>query len=241
MHDIGFVHYWARHDYKSGGRVVQRGSRLPGAAWVLKPLAAVTLAQGGERSTSRAAVPEPARSRATASGCARTRGPAPAAARRHGRHGLAAAGRAAAPGARPRRAGHVARTWCEPAPCAPFPPTPTASSSPWSPRPARRQLGFRNRHLRPLPDESAVAAEAGAAPRDRPRPGARRHCPRRAVPACRSAASSTSASTASRWASRSSIRLAIARGCGQALRWHHNVPVGELAAAARPLRVLRGG
>ena len=53
MHDIGFVHYWARHDYKTAAEWFERGSRLPGAAWFLKPLAAVTLAEGGERSTSR--------------------------------------------------------------------------------------------------------------------------------------------------------------------------------------------
>jgi hypothetical protein len=53
MHDIGFVHYWARHDYQTAADWFERGSRLPGAAWFLKPLAAVTRAQGGERSTSR--------------------------------------------------------------------------------------------------------------------------------------------------------------------------------------------
>jgi hypothetical protein len=53
MHDIGFVHYWARHDYQTAAQWFERGSRLPGAAWFLKPLAAVTLAEGGERNTSR--------------------------------------------------------------------------------------------------------------------------------------------------------------------------------------------
>jgi hypothetical protein len=53
MHDIGFVHYWARHDYQTAAEWFERGSKLPGAAWFLKPLAAVTRAQGGERSTSR--------------------------------------------------------------------------------------------------------------------------------------------------------------------------------------------
>ena len=53
MHDIGFVHYWARQDYKTAAEWFEKGSRLPGAAWFLKPLAAVTLVQGGQRSTSR--------------------------------------------------------------------------------------------------------------------------------------------------------------------------------------------
>jgi hypothetical protein len=53
MHDIGFVHYWARHDYKAAAEWFERGSRLPNAPWFLKPLAAVTLTKGGQRSTSR--------------------------------------------------------------------------------------------------------------------------------------------------------------------------------------------
>jgi hypothetical protein len=53
MQDIGFVEYWARHDYKAAAEWFERGSRLPGAAWFLKPLAATTLVQGGQRSASR--------------------------------------------------------------------------------------------------------------------------------------------------------------------------------------------
>ena len=53
MQDIGFVHFWAMHDYKGAAAWFEKGSRLPGAAWFLKPLAAVTLAQGGHRSASR--------------------------------------------------------------------------------------------------------------------------------------------------------------------------------------------
>jgi hypothetical protein len=53
MHDIGFVHYWARHDYKTAASWFEKGSQLPGAPWFLKPLAAVTLVQGGQRDTSR--------------------------------------------------------------------------------------------------------------------------------------------------------------------------------------------
>ena len=40
MQDIGFVHFWAMHDYKGAAEWFERGSRLPGAAWFLKPLAA---------------------------------------------------------------------------------------------------------------------------------------------------------------------------------------------------------
>ena len=53
MQDIGFVHFWALHDYQGAAAWFERGSRLPGAAWFLKPLAAMTLAQGGHRSASR--------------------------------------------------------------------------------------------------------------------------------------------------------------------------------------------
>jgi hypothetical protein len=54
MQDIGFVEYWGRRDYKAAAAAFERGSRMPGAAWFLKPLAATTLAQGGQRSASRA-------------------------------------------------------------------------------------------------------------------------------------------------------------------------------------------
>jgi tetratricopeptide (TPR) repeat protein len=54
MQDIGFVEYWARHDYKAAAEWFEKGSRVPGAPWFLKPLAATTLAQGGERGASRA-------------------------------------------------------------------------------------------------------------------------------------------------------------------------------------------
>jgi hypothetical protein len=53
MQDIGFVHYWARKDYKAAADAFEKGSRLPGAAWFLKPLAATTLARGGDRAASR--------------------------------------------------------------------------------------------------------------------------------------------------------------------------------------------
>jgi len=53
MQDIGFVHFWALRDYKSAAAWFDRASKVPGSAWFLKPLAATTLAQGGQRSASR--------------------------------------------------------------------------------------------------------------------------------------------------------------------------------------------
>jgi hypothetical protein len=53
MQDAGFVHFWAMHDYAGAAAWFERGSKVPGAAWFLKPLAAVTLAQGGQRDASR--------------------------------------------------------------------------------------------------------------------------------------------------------------------------------------------
>jgi len=53
MQDIGFVRFWAMRDYKGAAEWFERGSKVPGAAWFLKPLAATTLAQGGQRSAAR--------------------------------------------------------------------------------------------------------------------------------------------------------------------------------------------
>ena len=53
MQDIGFVHYWWRHDYLSAANWFERGSQIAGAPWWLRSLAAVTLAQGGDRQSSR--------------------------------------------------------------------------------------------------------------------------------------------------------------------------------------------
>jgi hypothetical protein len=53
VHDIGFVHYWSLHDYRAAAREFERAADLPGAPSWLKPLAAVTLAEGGDRRTSR--------------------------------------------------------------------------------------------------------------------------------------------------------------------------------------------
>ena len=53
MEDIGFVHYWFRHDYGAAGEAFDKASRVTGAPWWLKSLAATTLAQGGDRQSSR--------------------------------------------------------------------------------------------------------------------------------------------------------------------------------------------
>jgi hypothetical protein len=51
--DIGFVHYWWRHDYAAAADWFNRAGDMPHAAEWLKPLAAVTLAQGASRESSR--------------------------------------------------------------------------------------------------------------------------------------------------------------------------------------------
>jgi hypothetical protein len=53
MQDIGFVHYWWRHDYQAAALWFERAGRVPGAPWWLTSLAANTLAQGGDRQSSR--------------------------------------------------------------------------------------------------------------------------------------------------------------------------------------------
>jgi hypothetical protein len=53
MQDIGFVHYWYVHDYQAAAVWFRKASELPGAPWWLKSLAATTLAQGGDRRSSR--------------------------------------------------------------------------------------------------------------------------------------------------------------------------------------------
>ena len=52
-YDIGFVHYWSLHDYKSAAEWFSRGADLPGAPWWLKTFAAVMLTRGGDRESSR--------------------------------------------------------------------------------------------------------------------------------------------------------------------------------------------
>jgi hypothetical protein len=54
MEDIGFVHYWFRHDFKAAGEWFNKASNVPGAPWWLRSLAATTIAEGGDRRSSRA-------------------------------------------------------------------------------------------------------------------------------------------------------------------------------------------
>lgn len=53
MQDIGFVHYWWRHDYATAASWFERASKVAGAPWWLRSLAANTLMQGGDRQSSR--------------------------------------------------------------------------------------------------------------------------------------------------------------------------------------------
>lgn len=52
--DLGFVQYWHLHDYAAAATAFTSASELPGAPSWLRPLAAVTLAEGGHRAASRA-------------------------------------------------------------------------------------------------------------------------------------------------------------------------------------------
>jgi hypothetical protein len=54
MQDIGFVHYWFRHDFSAAAEWFKKAGDVPNAPWWLKSLAATTLAQGGDRQSSRA-------------------------------------------------------------------------------------------------------------------------------------------------------------------------------------------
>ena len=53
MQDIGFVHYWWRHDYRAAAQWFEQASRVTGSPWWLRSLAAVTLTEGGDRRSSR--------------------------------------------------------------------------------------------------------------------------------------------------------------------------------------------
>ena len=53
MQDLGFVYYWHMRDWQTAASWFQRASDVPGAPSWLRPLAAVTLAEGGHRSASR--------------------------------------------------------------------------------------------------------------------------------------------------------------------------------------------
>jgi tetratricopeptide (TPR) repeat protein len=51
--DAGFVYYWYRQDYKKAAEWYFRASRIEGAPWWLHSMAASTLAEGGDRQSSR--------------------------------------------------------------------------------------------------------------------------------------------------------------------------------------------
>jgi hypothetical protein len=53
MEDIGFVYYWYAHDFLRAAEWFEKASQVPGAPVWLKGLAATTLAQGGDRPSSR--------------------------------------------------------------------------------------------------------------------------------------------------------------------------------------------
>ena len=51
--DAGFVYYWWLQDYKQAAMWFDKASRIAGAPWWLRSLAATTLLQGGDRRSSR--------------------------------------------------------------------------------------------------------------------------------------------------------------------------------------------
>lgn len=51
--DIGFVYYWRLSDYRHAAEWFRRGGDLPGGPWWLRSYAAVMLAKGGDRQSSR--------------------------------------------------------------------------------------------------------------------------------------------------------------------------------------------
>lgn len=53
LQDIGFVYYWWVHDYARAAEWFKRAGEIPGAPNWLAPLAATTLAEGGNRQSSR--------------------------------------------------------------------------------------------------------------------------------------------------------------------------------------------
>jgi tetratricopeptide (TPR) repeat protein len=53
MHDIAFVYYWWLGDYRNAASWFDRAAAVPGAPSWLRPLAATTLAEGGNRDLSR--------------------------------------------------------------------------------------------------------------------------------------------------------------------------------------------
>jgi hypothetical protein len=54
MQDLGFVYYWHLRDFKMAADCFERASAMPAAPSWMRPLAAVTRAEGGQRQASRA-------------------------------------------------------------------------------------------------------------------------------------------------------------------------------------------
>jgi tetratricopeptide (TPR) repeat protein len=52
-HDIAFVYYWWLDDYTQAAEWFKRAADIPGSAPWLRPMAAITLAEGGNRQSSR--------------------------------------------------------------------------------------------------------------------------------------------------------------------------------------------
>ena len=53
LQSLGFVHYWWHEDYRTAAYWFDQAAKRPGAPIWMAPLAAVTLAQGGNRAASR--------------------------------------------------------------------------------------------------------------------------------------------------------------------------------------------
>ena len=53
MEDVGFIHYWYRHDFRAAAQWFDRAAHTAGAPWWLASMAATTLAEGGDRRSSR--------------------------------------------------------------------------------------------------------------------------------------------------------------------------------------------
>lgn len=51
--DTGFVYYWWLRDYRNAAAWFERAAEMPGGSWWLRSLAAATLAEGGDRLSSR--------------------------------------------------------------------------------------------------------------------------------------------------------------------------------------------
>jgi tetratricopeptide (TPR) repeat protein len=52
-HDIGFIHYWHTGNFELAAQWFERAAAMPGAPEWIKPLAGLTLAQGGDRAGAR--------------------------------------------------------------------------------------------------------------------------------------------------------------------------------------------